>query len=282
MKKIVVGADGSGGSANAMRWAAHLAALHQAEIVVMTGFVPTESELPPQRVEALSTEQQQQLETWIGAAELGDVRVRTVVERGDPRQGIRRVADREQADLVVVGRIGRSAGPGLLHFGSVAEWLAHNSPVPVAVVGGAVSLPVRSVLVGADGSSGSRAALRWVRELAAVADVRIVVASVDQLYFEGTQPTIAENWRQAFEEQIREDLASDLTTSGVAFEAIALQGANAADALLQTAKDERTDVVVVGARGLGGFTGLRIGGVALKTVHRSDRPVVLIPADTEV
>ncbi len=282
MKKIVVGADGSGGSANAMRWAAHLAALHQAEIVVMTGFVPTESELPPQRVEALSTEQQQQLETWIGAAELGDVRVRTVVERGDPRQGIRRVADREQADLVVVGRIGRSAGPGLLHFGSVAEWLAHNSPVPVAVVGGAVSLPVRSVLVGADGSSGSRAALRWVRELAAVADVRIVVASVDQLYFEGTQPTIPENWRQAFEEQIREDLASDLTTSGVAFEAIALQGANAADALLQTAKDERTDVVVVGARGLGGFTGLRIGGVALKTVHRSDRPVVLIPADTEV
>ncbi len=282
MKTIVVGADGSAGAANAMRWAAHLAELHQAEIVVMTGFVPTESELPPQRVEALLREQQQQLETWSGVAGLGDVRVRTVVERGDPRQGILRVADREQADLVVVGRIGRSAGPGLLHFGSVAEWLAHNSPVPVAVVGGAVSIPVRSVLVGADGSPGSRAALLWVRGLAAVAELRIVVATVDQPYLEGTPTTSAQNWRDELEGRIRDDLASELTAEGVDFEAVALQGANAADALLQTAKDERTDVVVVGARGLGGFTGLRIGGVALKALHRSDRPVVLIPADTEM
>jgi nucleotide-binding universal stress UspA family protein len=260
-----------------MRWAAHLAELYPAEIVVMTGFVPTESELPPQRVEALLAEQQQRLETWSNTARLGDVRVQTVVERGDPRQGILRVADREQADLVVVGRIGQSAGPGLLHFGSVAEWLAHNSHVPVAVVGGAVSIPVRSVLVGADGSPGSRAALRWVRGLAAVADVRIVVASVDQ----GTPATSPEKWQKELEDRIREELAGDLTAAGLDFEAVALQGANAADALLQTAKDERTDVVVVGARGLGGFTGLRIGGVALKTLHRSDRPVVLIPADTQ-
>ena len=282
MKRIVVGADGSAGAANAIRWAAHLAELHQAELVVMTGFVPTDSELPPRRVEALLTERQRQLETWCDTARIGDVQVRTVVERGDPRQGILRVADREQADLVVVGRIGRSAGPGLLHFGSVAEWLAHNSPVPVAVVGGAVSIPVRSVLVGADGSPGSRAALLWVRALAEVADERIVVASVDQQYPEGTPATSPENWRTGLEDRIRADLASDLTSAGVDFDAVALHGANAADALLQAAKDERTDIVLVGARGLGGFTGLRIGGVALKTLHRSDRPVVLIPADTEM
>ena len=281
MKKIVVGADGSAGAANAVRWAAPLAEFHQGEIVVMTSFVPTESELPPQRVETLLAEQHQQLETWCNAARLGDVGVRTVVERGDPRQGLLRVADREQADLVVVGRIGQSAGPGLLHFGSVAEWLAHNSPVPVAVVGGAVTIPVRSVLVGADGSPGSRAAVQWVRGLAAVADVKIVVASVDQQYSEGTPAASSEHWRSELEGRIRADLASDLTSAGVEFDAVALHGANAADALLQAAKDERTDVVVVGARGLGGFTGLRIGGVALKTLHRSDRPVVLIPADTE-
>ena len=38
--RIVVGADGSAGSANAMRWAARIAARHEAEVVVMTGFVP--------------------------------------------------------------------------------------------------------------------------------------------------------------------------------------------------------------------------------------------------
>ena len=36
-------------------------------------------------------------------------------------------------------------------------------------------------------------------------------------------------------------------------------------------------LLVVGARGLGGLSALRIGGVALKTLHRTDRPVVVIP-----
>ena len=153
MKRIVVGTDGSAGAANAMRWAARLASRHGAELVVMTGFVPTDAELPPRRIAELLAERESELEAWSEAARLGDVAVRTVVERGDPRPGLLAVAERERADLIVVGRVGRSAGPGLLHFGSVAEWLAHHSDLPVAVVGGAVNLVTRSVLVGVDGSA---------------------------------------------------------------------------------------------------------------------------------
>jgi len=277
MKRMIVGADGSAGSANAMRWAAQLASRHGAELVVMTGFVPTDPDLPTQQVEAQLAEQQERLEAWSSAASLGDLPVRCVVERGDPREGIVRVAAREQADMIVVGRVGQSAGPGLLHIGSMAEWLAHHGDHPIAVVGGAVNTTIRSVLVGVDGSQGSRAALQWVKELAAVAEVRIVVASVHQPYVEWTPPTSSKNWRRGQEDQIRQDFASDLTTDGVEFDALALRGSNAADALLQAAADERTDIVVVGARGVGGFVGLRVGGVALKTLHRADRPVVLIP-----
>jgi nucleotide-binding universal stress UspA family protein len=56
-----------------------------------------------------------------------------------------------------------------------------------------------------------------------------------------------------------------------------LLGTNAADALLEAARQQRSDLVVVGARGLGGVTGLRIGGVALRTLHEADRSVVLVP-----
>ena len=279
MKRIVVGADGSAGSANAMRWAAQLAASYQAEIVVMTGFVPSDSELPPGRAETLLAARQRRLNRWTQAASLGDVPVRRIVERGDARQGILQVADREQADLIVVGRRGKSAAPGLLRTGSMAEWLAHHVDRPVAVIGGAVNLTVRSVLVAVDGSKGSRAALKWVRELAEVADIRIVVASVAQRRRDRAPATSPDDWRRGLEQQIREDFADDLTKAEMAFDAVALRGANVADTLLQAAQDERTDIVVVGARGLGGFTGLRIGSVAVKTLHRADRPVVLISTD---
>ena len=279
MERIVVGADGSSGSADAMRWAAHIAATQQAEIVVMTGFVPTGSELPPRRVEVLLGEQQQRLETWSKAARFGTVEVRTVVERGDPRDGILRVAEREQADLIVVGRVGRSAGPGLLHIGSMAEWLAHNANLPMAIVGGAVNVETRSVLVGVDGSAGSKAALDWVADLARAMDLRVVAAAVHAPYVEWAPPD-PENWRSDIERQIREEFADNLTTADVEFDELALRGSNVGDVLLQAAQDERTDVIVVGARGLGGFSGLRIGGVALKTLHRADRPVVIIPTTT--
>lgn len=277
MKRIVVGADGSAGAANAMRWAARLAARHGAELVVMTGFTPTDSELPPRRVETFLAEQEAQLEDWSEPARLGEVPVRTVVERGDARLGILAVAEREDADLVVVGRAGSSAGPGLLHIGSMVEWLAHHADVPLAVIGGAVNLTTRSVLIGVDGSEDSRAAARWVLQMKGDADMRVVAASVEQPYVEWSPADSPENWRRDLERQIREDYSRELADAGVNIHALALRGSNAADALLQAAKDERTDVVVVGTRGLGGFTGLRVGGVALKILHRADRPVVLVP-----
>lgn len=277
MKRIVVGTDGSAGAANALRWAARLAVRHRAEVVVMTGFVPTDSELPPRRVDTLLAEQEQQLKAWSQPARLGDVTVRTVVERGDPRPGILAVAERESADLVVVGRVGNSAGPGLLHIGSMAEWLAHHADVPVAVIGGAVNLTTRSVLVGVDGSEASRAAVRWIMDMRGGADMRVVAASVEQPFAEWTPADSPENWRRAIEQRIRDEYIAELVDGEVELSVLALRGSNVADALLQAAKDERTDLVVVGTRGIGGFTGLRVGGVALKALHRADRPVVLVP-----
>ncbi len=148
----------------------------------------------------------------------------------------------------------------------------------MAVVGGAVNVETRSVLVGVDGSKGSRAALDWVADLASGLDLRVVVATVRPPLNEGGPLPDPEERKRAIERQIREELAPSLAKAEVEFEELALHGFNVAETLLQAAMDERTDVIVVGARGLGGFTGLRIGGVALKTLHRADRPVVILPA----
>jgi nucleotide-binding universal stress UspA family protein len=277
MKRIVVGTDGSASAANALRWSSRLAARHGAEVVVMTGFVPTESELPPHRVATLLAERESLLAEWSEAAELPGVVVRTVVERGDPRPGILAVAEREQADLVVVGRVGSSAGPGVLHIGSMAEWLAHHADLPVAVIGGAINLTTRSLLIGVDGSEASHAALDWVLSMRGDQDVHIVAAAVEQPYIEWTPATHPDNWRRDLEQRVRGEYLTELVGADVDATVLALGASNVADALLQAAKDERVDLIVVGTRGVGGFSGLRVGGVALKVLHRTDRPVVLVP-----
>ena len=277
MERIVAGTDGSRGAANALRWAARLAAFHGAELVVMTGCVSRQAELPPGRMEKLLEERARELDAWSGPARLGDLRVRTVVEPGDPRPGILAVAEREDADLVVVGRVGTSAGPGLLRLGSMAEWMAHHADRPTAIVGGAVNLVAQRVLVAVDGSAGSRAAVEWVGTLAERAEVHVIAASVHEPLVEWTPADSPENWRRGLEDQIADDFAAPLMKAGVEVDVRALGGLNVADVLLEAAGDERADLVVIGTRGLGGFSGLRAGGVTLKVVHRADRPVVLVP-----
>ena len=50
-------------------------------------------------------------------------------------------------------------------------------------------------------------------------------------------------------------------------------------ALTESGIREQVGLVVVGTRGLGGFSGLRLGTTALKVSHQSGLPVVLVPPE---
>jgi nucleotide-binding universal stress UspA family protein len=52
-------------------------------------------------------------------------------------------------------------------------------------------------------------------------------------------------------------------------------------ALTDTAIREQAGLLVVGSRGLGGITGLRLGATALKVLHHGQLPVVMVPAEPE-
>jgi nucleotide-binding universal stress UspA family protein len=139
--RIVIGLDGSAGSAHALRWAIDMAKRLGGEIVAVhvdslptyipapMGIVPP-AETPEQRAdlrEAFSTE-------WCLPLRKSGVRYRSVLEESTPiSAALIEVGLREGADMIVVGSRGLNGLTELL-LGSVSHQVAHHSPIPVVIV----------------------------------------------------------------------------------------------------------------------------------------------------
>ena len=134
---IVVGADGSDLSVQAIRWAADQARRTQARLVVVTGYeIPWTIIVAPTYTEAdYARDARAVLDRTVDEA-LGpdpDVPVeRRLVERR-PAHALTEAA--EGAQLLVVGSHGRGEIPGM-HLGSVATFCVHHAPCPVLVFRG--------------------------------------------------------------------------------------------------------------------------------------------------
>ena len=139
-RTIVVGVDGSDQAIAALYWAIGFARPLGAEIVAVFA-VPPPSYLgygyemvPPSLDPKWRAQMQSDMEQiWCRALHESGLRHRMVMEDGRPARVIAYVADREDADLVVVGRRGRSGIAELL-LGSVSHELTHHCDRPVMVV----------------------------------------------------------------------------------------------------------------------------------------------------
>jgi len=139
------------------------------------------------------------------------------------------------------------------------------------------------IVVGIDGSDNARAALQW-----AVAEARLRGATVRAVHawhvqYASGYPFAAVPFEpELFERTARELLDAEvdlIDTSGLAqpIEAVLVEG-SPASALL--AESEDADLLVVGARGHGGFVGLLLGSVSNQVAQHARCPVVIVPSVT--
>ena len=138
-----------------------------------------------------------------------------------------------------------------------------------------------TIVVGVDGSDGSRRALAWALEEARArhATLRAVIAwhipsSVS------IAPGFPDTLPLDFEKEAAARLASIVDDLGPAGEGMRIEqrvveGA-AAPVLLGEAEDAQ--LLVVGSRGLGGFRGLLLGSVGQHCAHHATCPVVIVHA----
>lgn len=140
------------------------------------------------------------------------------------------------------------------------------------------------ILIGIDGSEQAQRALRWgLREAALhAADVSIVhVFPVPVLRGAGDHRRSDRERRSAAHELAANAVARAGALDDVTIDIDVIPGINGAIAgvLLDRARD--SDLVVVGSRGRGGFSGLLLGSVSQQVSAHAPVPVAVIPTDRD-
>lgn len=139
--RIVVGIDGSEGSAAALRWATSLASASGAELLVVHVIEPPAFDIRPlglPRAVLTAADWRECLEdeiegTWCEPLVQSGLPHRTRVEEGRAGSCLVAIARQEHANLVVTGRPGLTGAAELVQE-SVSSYVTHHAPCPVAVV----------------------------------------------------------------------------------------------------------------------------------------------------
>jgi nucleotide-binding universal stress UspA family protein len=139
IRRIAIGVDGSESSSAALKWAIKLAkGLGSQVIAVYAIEIPAYFPEPEELPFVLDQEWRDGLksdfeERWCKPLKVAGLPYRAVMEDGRAASVIADVADREKADMIVVGRRGRGGVAELL-LGSTSHELVLHSRRPVLVV----------------------------------------------------------------------------------------------------------------------------------------------------
>lgn len=133
------------------------------------------------------------------------------------------------------------------------------------------------VVVGVDGSEGSKTALRWAANYARRGGARLLAVGAWQypaMYYGYTVAIPEADLAAETERTVRTTISDVLGGEpDVAIEVRIAQGP-AAEVLLDAASG--ADLLVVGSRGHGAFTGMLLGSVSNHVVHQASCPVVVV------
>jgi nucleotide-binding universal stress UspA family protein len=187
------------------------------------------------------------------------------------------------AAMIVLGSRGLGGFAGLL-LGSVAIQVAAHAPSPVLVARGEL-IESGPVVVGVDGSEVSRHAIEFaLTEARARGTDMLAVTSwwrvPDSREVELPLVYDTDDVRQANQRFLADEMAEYRRRFGDVTVREEVRHGRAADQLVAVSKGAQ--LIVVGARGRGGFTGLLLGSVSQALLHHAHCPVAVVrdvPAD---
>jgi nucleotide-binding universal stress UspA family protein len=285
--RLLVGVDGTEGSVEALRWAAHEAARRGVSLHVMTCAelpVAVEAGLVGGGVAAgtgwdsLAAEQEAVNQRAVNLARSFGLPIEVTGDTvlGAPAYAL--VGASNDDDTIVIGA---TSHPGRLTevLGSVATVVAHRAHCPVVVVHGTdrKDAKVGRIAVGVDGSLCGDEALMWAVDEALRCKAELLLVHGWSYPYQGPRTGITEarddmkldamRTLEACARKVREAAPS------LRFHSIISED-SPAKAIIDAAKE--ADLLVVGCRGHGGFAALLLGSVSRTVLQHSPVPVVVV------
>ncbi len=286
--RVLLATDGSKDARAATQYLREFPLPGNATIRIMTVVTlpPSSLDVPPVAAfnESLLTEGRRVVEearALLGPRPSVDERV----VQGSPREEIVRAVEEWPADLLVVGARGLGGVAGFL-LGSVSETVARHVHCPVVVVKGRPRA-LASVLIATDGSDGANEAVRFVLSLPLAKNVRVRLLSVvEPVPYPASAPGMIraqlrtmirqlERERRANVEKVLDRAAQQLKTK-LTRVTRSMPTGHPARELVAAAASFDADLVVVGARGLGGIKRLLLGSVSERVLREARCSVLIV------
>jgi nucleotide-binding universal stress UspA family protein len=282
---LLLSTDGSEYSEGAVREAVKLAKLYSGKLLAIS-IIETNPEfetIAPQYVEKAEGETRKNLES-VKARAAGEGVSCEIISRhtDEPYKAIVEEAEKNRADLIVMGRRGRTGLKRLL-MGSVTAKVIGHSPCNVLVVPRAADIKFKNILIATDGSKYSMAAASEAMGIAKRCDASLFAIAVvqsetispfDIVHAEMQRDLIAKRELEDAERNVNE-LNEIAKKEGVRIECSVI-GGRPYEAIVETARSRKADLILMGSHGRTGVDRLLMGSVTERVVGNADCAVLVV------
>ncbi|MBI4848068.1 MAG: universal stress protein [Nitrospirae bacterium] len=285
IERLLLSTDGSEFGEGAIREAIKLAKTCSSKLfaiyVIETN--PEYETIAPQLVEKAEKEARQHLEAVKAMASKEGVECEIIARQGeDPFKYIVEEAAKNKVSMIITGRRGRKGLKRLMMGSETAKIIGH-APCDVLVVPRAANIEFNRIIVATDGSKYSEAAVREAIGIAKRCGSTLIAISVvpsetaspfDIVHTEMMKETIVEKELKMAECTIK-DLKASSEKEGVSATGFIYSG-KPYEAIINTAKEKKADLIVVGSHGRTGIDRLLMGSVTERVIGLSECAVLVV------
>lgn len=296
--RIVVAIDGSEPSTCAVDFASRLARDHSSELLLCFSVngIPIVADAGTSGayvdaaaiIEGLQEEGTSYLDAATTAARRYGVTAQRRMLDGDPASAVLKLARDTDCSVIVMGTHGRR-GLGRLFMGSTTEAVLRDSVIPVLTLQAAPTAAderqrcLGRLLLAIDDSEPSDAALTVAYDLPAEDRREVLVYSVVDIDIPfGPRTTVAIETQLAAEaHRLVDNAVTTARDKGVNARGFVMEG-RPDDVIVNAAKEQRADLIIVGSHGRRGLRRFFLGSVAEHVVRAASVPTLVVRTAVEV
>ena len=208
-------------------------------------------------------------------------KIQLIADNGDPAECIIQTAEEHQADLILLGNRGMTESSGFL-LGGVSQKVATYAPCSVLVCKEAVPV-LEHMLLAVDGSDASKHAAQFLVKFPFKGPLRLMIemvwapppssllVSVSKSSFVAPKTSSARGKGEAFLREVAEPFQK-----GPYEVKLEWKCGDPPLAILESAKQQEVQMIVVGARGFTGIKRFLLGSVSQKVLEHSPCSVLIV------